>query len=93
VEELARGRPEGRLEELFETFLAGVENRFPNRTLLFLLDEYELIEEKIRDGSLSESTIHYLAGALESPHRISFIFTGSTNLENRKVSFWRGLLA
>jgi len=93
LEELARGRPESRLEELFEGFLSGVESRFPERTLLFLLDEYELIEEKIRDGSLSESTIHYLAGALESPHRISFIFTGSTNLENRKVSFWKGLLA
>jgi hypothetical protein len=93
AEELGPARSQGRLEEQFEDFLAEVQRRFPQRTLLFLLDEYELIEEKIRDGSLSESTIHYLAGALESPHRISFIFTGSTNLENRKVSFWKGLLA
>jgi AAA+ ATPase superfamily predicted ATPase len=81
-----------RVEELFEAFLARLEEHHPGKIVLFLLDEYELIEEKIRDGSLSEFTIHYLSGALESPHRISFVFTGSTNLENRKVSFWRSLL-
>jgi len=81
-----------RVEELFDTFLTRVQEHHPGKIVLFLLDEYELIEEKIRDGSLSESTIHYLSGALESPHRISFVFTGSTNLENRKVSFWRSLL-
>jgi AAA+ ATPase superfamily predicted ATPase len=82
----------GRVEELFDTFLFQVEQSFPGKIVLFLLDEYELIEEKIRDGSLSESTIHYLSGVLESPHNISFVFTGSTNLENRKVSFWKSLL-
>ncbi len=82
----------GRVEELFDAFLFQVEQSFPGKIVLFLLDEYELIEEKIRDGSLSESTIHYLSGVLESPHNISFVFTGSTNLENRKVSFWKSLL-
>lgn len=81
-----------RVEELFDIFLTRVKEHYPEKIVLFLLDEYELIEEKIRDGSLSESAIHYLAGALESPHRISFIFTGSTNLEHRKVHFWKSLL-
>jgi hypothetical protein len=67
-------------QELFESFLQRIEQIHPQKTVLFLLDEYELIEGKIRDGSLSESSIHYLAGALESPHKLSFIFTGSTNL-------------
>ncbi len=80
------------IEELFDNFLRFVEKHFENRIILFLLDEYELIEEKIRDKSLSESSIHYLSGVLESMHRVSFIFTGSTNLENRKVSFWKSLL-
>jgi AAA+ ATPase superfamily predicted ATPase len=80
------------VERLFEAFLAEVQQRSPGRIVLFLLDEYELIEAKIRDGSLSESTIHYLAGVLESPHRVSFIFTGSTNLEDRRVEVWKSLL-
>ncbi|MBN1411542.1 MAG: PEGA domain-containing protein [Spirochaetales bacterium] len=80
------------VESLFESFLKLIETRFPEKILLFLLDEYELIEAKIRDGSLSLSTIHYLAGILESPYKVSFIFTGSTNLENRKVDYWKSLL-
>jgi AAA+ ATPase superfamily predicted ATPase len=80
------------VEGLLEAFLSETQRRSPGKTVLFLLDEYELIEAKIRDGSLSESTIHYLAGILESPYRVSFIFTGSTNLEDRRVEIWKSLL-
>jgi AAA+ ATPase superfamily predicted ATPase len=79
-------------ERLFELFLASVHENAPGKIVLFLLDEYELVEAKIRDGSLSESAVHYLAGILESPFHVSFIFTGSTNLEDRKVEVWKSLL-
>jgi hypothetical protein len=78
--------------DLMRAFLAEVERRAPGRIVLFLLDEYELIEAKIRDASLGESAIHAFAGILESPLRVSFVFTGSTNLEDRKVDVWRSLL-
>jgi AAA+ ATPase superfamily predicted ATPase len=80
------------VEHYFESFLHFVKKEYPKKIMLFLLDEYELIEAKIREGALSESVIQYLAGVLESNYRISFIFTGSTNLENRKEEFWRILL-
>ncbi len=80
------------VERLFESFLALARANAPERIVLFLFDEYELIETKIKDGSLGESAIHYLAGILESPYRVSFIFTGSTNLEDRKVDIWKSLL-
>ncbi|MEJ2663283.1 MAG: PEGA domain-containing protein [Spirochaetia bacterium] len=80
------------VEHYFESFLHFVKKEYPKKIVLFLLDEYELIEAKIREGALSESVIQYLAGVLESNYRISFIFTGSTNLENRKEEFWRILL-
>jgi AAA+ ATPase superfamily predicted ATPase len=91
IEQLEDSTP-ATIEALMEAFLEQVENRFPDRILLLLIDEYELIEEKIRDGSLSESSITYLAGILESPRHISLIFTGSTNLEDRKVNYWKSLL-
>jgi hypothetical protein len=50
------------------------------------------LESKIKEGTLTESVVHYLAGMLESRRRVSYIFTGSTNLENRKVDFWKSLL-
>ena len=80
------------VERMFESFLEITRARAPERIVLFLLDEYELIEAKIRDGSLSEAAVHYLAGILESPYRVSFIFTGSTNLEDRKAEVWKSLL-
>jgi hypothetical protein len=80
------------IESIFTTFLKLVKEKHPDKIILFLLDEYELIETKIKDGTFSESVIHFLSGVLESPYRVSFIFTGSTNLENRKVDFWRSLL-
>jgi AAA+ ATPase superfamily predicted ATPase len=52
--------PSSRVEELFGRFLTAVESRFPERIVLFLLDEYELIEEKIRDGSLSAPDLVHL---------------------------------
>ena len=91
IEQLEDSTPKT-IEALMEAFLEQVENRFQDRILLLLIDEYELIEEKIRDGSLSESSITYLAGILESPRHISLIFTGSTNLEDRKVNYWKSLL-
>ncbi len=93
VEELEKTAGSASVERLFESFLEYARRRAPDKIILFLLDEYELIEAKIRDGSLSESTVHYLAGILESPFRVSFIFTGSTNLEDRKTEVWKSLLA
>jgi AAA+ ATPase superfamily predicted ATPase len=81
------------VEGLFEEFLRAAQAAAPGRIVLFLLDEYELIESKVRDGSLSEAAVHYLAGILEGSHRVSFVFTGSTNLEDRKADIWRSLLA
>ncbi|MBN2535079.1 MAG: PEGA domain-containing protein [Spirochaetales bacterium] len=83
---------EKNMEGIFKEFVSSIDAKFPGKILLFLLDEYELIETKIKDGSLSEHVIHFLAGILESRFRVSFIFTGSTNLENRKVEYWKILL-
>lgn len=77
---------------LLDPFLDDVERLCPGRIVLFLFDEYELIEAKIRDATLTESVIHSFAGLLEGRRRISFIFTGSTNLEDREGHVWTALL-
>ncbi|MBN1697542.1 MAG: PEGA domain-containing protein [Spirochaetales bacterium] len=92
IDTIKNTAPEKKTESLFTAFLDLVRERYPEKIVLFLLDEYELIETKIKDGTFSESVIHFLSGILESPYKVSFIFTGSTNLENRKVDFWKSLL-
>ncbi|HEY7448588.1 MAG TPA: hypothetical protein VH702_10590 [Vicinamibacterales bacterium] len=61
----------------------------PGKTLLFLFDEYEILESKIDRGELTRMVIPYLAGLLERKRRISFVFTGSRNLEERAAHHWR----
>ena len=77
----------------FSAFLQEINKRNPQKHILFLVDEYELIEAKISEGSLNENLIPYLAGLLENDQNISFLFTGSTNLEDRDTDLWQILFA
>ena len=77
----------------FSNFLNDVYTSNPGKHILFLIDEYELIESKVNEGSLTENFIPYLAGLLESEMMISFIFTGSTILEDRENKIWQILFA
>jgi AAA+ ATPase superfamily predicted ATPase len=76
----------------FERVLDDALQAHPERTFLFLFDEYEILETKIDRGELSPMVIPYLAGLLERKRRISFIFTGSRNLEERPAAHWRLML-
>ena len=63
------------------------------KLILLLLDEYEIIEQKIKAGEISHSVIMQLATLLESQYNIGFIFTGSTHLEDRRQPYWNHLLS
>jgi len=76
----------------FKALLDKILALYPDKHLVLLIDEYEMMEEKFEDGSLNKDVVTYLAGLLESERRISFIFTGSRNLEQRKkIEYWRVL--
>ena len=73
----------------FEVILDDAMEAHPAKTFLFLFDEYEILESKIDREELSRMVIPYLAGLVERKRRISFIFTGSRNLEERSTFHWR----
>lgn len=75
-----------------ERFLDRAATLKPGRTVLFLLDEYELLEAKIQEGILGADVLLVFSSLLESRHRVSFLFTGSTNLEDRNPDLWKPLL-
>ena len=54
-----------------------------DRTPILLFDEYELFENKIESGILSEDILNVLASLMES-HGVCLVFTGSQHLEQRK---------
>ena len=63
-----------------------------DRTLLILMDEYELMEGKVDEGKLSPELFTFLAGLMDNKERLALIFTGSRRLEERDKKYWRELL-
>jgi hypothetical protein len=77
---------------VFRQFMIQVMEALGDKSLLLMLDEYELIETKMDDGVLRPDLITFFASLLEAHPRLSFIFTGSRHLEQRNVEYWRILI-
>lgn len=73
--------------DVFRMFLQQVKAQFPERAILLLLDEYEILAAKITEGSLPRHLLTFFAGLLET-ELVSFIFTGSKSLEAEDRSLW-----
>ncbi|MFC1716377.1 two-component regulator propeller domain-containing protein [Candidatus Poribacteria bacterium] len=76
----------------FERFIAQTMETLGDKSLLLLLDEYELIELKIDDGVLRSDLITFFASLLEAHPRLSFVFTGSRHLQRRSTEYWNILI-
>lgn len=77
---------------LFLDFLDDALGSIGDRTLLILMDEYELLEGKVDEGKLSNELFTFLAGLMDNKERLALIFTGSRRLEERDRKYWRELL-
>ena len=77
---------------VFLDFLDHVLESIGDRTLLILMDEYELLEGKVDEGKLSSELFTFLAGLMDNKERLALIFTGSRRLEERDKKYWRELL-
>lgn len=77
---------------LFSDFVSAALAAIGDRRLVILIDEYELLENKVEEGRLSKEVFNFLASIIESRDRLSFIFTGSRRLEERDRRYWREML-
>jgi len=73
--------------EGFRQFLRALQEHFPGRAPLLLIDEYEILENKITEGCLSRNVLTFFGGLLES-EQVSFVFTGSKRLESHNAELW-----
>jgi PEGA domain-containing protein len=63
----------------------------PDRKLILLVDEYELFENKIKDGVISEEVLQALAHLTEN-QSVFLVFTGSLSLDERHQEYWKVFL-
>lgn len=74
----------------FNAFSDSIMERLGQRRLLLLIDEYELIESKVKEGKINSEVFGYFKSLLERYPRLSFVFTGSRSLEESDA--WTELL-
>ena len=76
----------------FKFLLDKIFSIYPDKHLVLMIDEYEMLEQKFEDGNLSTDVVTFFAAMLEGKRRLSFIFTGSRPLNRRrKIEYWRVL--
>jgi len=73
--------------EGFRQYLRALKEHFPGRAPLLLIDEYEILENKITEGCLSRHVLTFFGGLLDS-EQVSFVFTGSKRLELHNAELW-----
>jgi len=77
---------------LFDKFVDKVLQSIGNVKLLFLFDEYELIEDKVEERKLSKDIFLFLSGLVEHKAGLFLIFTGTHLLQEREKAYWHPLL-
>ncbi len=77
---------------LFEKFIDRALESIGEDRLLFLVDEYELIEDKVADGKIRKEIFHFLSSLVEHKTGLFLIFAGNHRLQDRRHSFWEPLL-
>jgi len=71
---------EGHPARAFENLIDDVQRMYEGKRLVFMFDEYVLLDTKVNDGELSGNVILFLTSLLEQ-RGVSFIFTGSPHLQ------------
>jgi len=74
----------------FRELLDKILSLYPGKHLVLMIDEYEMMEAKFDEGSLSPEVITFFADLLDGERHLSFVFTGSRHLEQRQKSkYWQ----
>ncbi|MGV8122565.1 MAG: ankyrin repeat domain-containing protein [Candidatus Xenobiia bacterium LiM19] len=78
--------------QLFDHLLDNTERALKHKShkhyLLMLIDEYEILGNKVEKGHLSDEVFNYMRAIMQNRSRISFIFTGTRQLELLKGLHW-----
>lgn len=71
-----------------QEYLAQVQDALGERTLLLVLDEFEELETRVRDGRLDPTVFPYLRHLMQHTRQIAFVFVGTHRLEEMTTDYW-----
>jgi hypothetical protein len=72
----------------FSRLLSDIEGELAGRKIIFMFDEFELLEERILQGKLEPESLGYLRSLMQHKDDLVFIFTGTHKLEQMSKDYW-----
>jgi hypothetical protein len=72
----------------FNDFLAYAAAALEDKYLIFLIDEYEILERKVNEGDLTDEIFTYLRHLMQNVDNLAFIFSGSRDFAKRERKEW-----
>jgi outer membrane protein assembly factor BamB len=72
----------------FDTFLADALQVLGNEKIVFLLDEFEVLQEKIDKGPLNQDVLHYLRSLMQHRRGLNFLLVGAPGIRHVTEPLW-----
>ena len=69
-------------------FLAQALQTLGNEKIVFLLDEFEVLQEKINKGPLNEDVLHYLRSLMQHRQGLNFLLVGAPRIRHVTEPSW-----
>jgi AAA+ ATPase superfamily predicted ATPase len=74
--------------ESFDSFLAQAMQTLNNEKIVFLLDEFEVLQEKIDKGPLNQDVLHYLRSLMQHRQGLNFLLVGAPRIRHVTEPLW-----
>jgi HEAT repeat protein len=71
-----------------DVFLQEVREKIENRKLVFMMDEFESLDSKIREKKIDKDTLPFMRNLMQHYDKIDFIFSGTHRLEEMSSDYW-----
>ena len=72
----------------FNDFLREIAKQTQGQYLIFLIDEYEILQSKIEAGDLDGETFSYMRHLMQNRENLAFVFAGSREFERMENRQW-----
>ncbi len=69
-------------------FLRKIQQKFGDRRLILMMDEFECIDSRIREGKIDKDVLDFMRNLMQHHERMDFVFSGTHQLEDMSADYW-----
>ncbi|MBA2395841.1 MAG: PQQ-binding-like beta-propeller repeat protein [Ktedonobacteraceae bacterium] len=73
---------------VFNCFLDEAESHLQDQKLILLIDEFEILEQKVKEKELPQEIFEYLRSLMQHHENMSFLFSGTHTIKQLTASYW-----